>query len=136
MSLILIKPSVEYIEEIKAYQQEFWNGDSQLFQGAGGIRQTDDAAEWIVKCRNMEIHSYAESLGLVDAEQYMLVREGEKRILGMINFRHYLNDYLAEYAGHIGYGVRPSERYGFLADGVVKGSGFGNAQEVRYRRAI
>jgi predicted acetyltransferase len=28
----------------------------------------------------------------------------------MISFRHYLNDYLAEYGGHIGYGIRPSER--------------------------
>lgn len=46
----------------------------------------------------------------VEGEQFTLVNDGEDRILGMISFRHYLNDYLAEYAGHIGYGVRPSER--------------------------
>ena len=40
----------------------------------------------------------------------MLVREGDKKILGLINLRHYLNDDLAEYGGHIGYSVCPSER--------------------------
>lgn len=28
----------------------------------------------------------------------------------MINFRHYLNDYLKNYGGHIGYAIRPTER--------------------------
>ena len=31
-------------------------------------------------------------------------------LLGAINIRHYLNDYLLQYAGHIGDGIRPSER--------------------------
>jgi len=46
----------------------------------------------------------------VEAEQFMLVQEGQRRILGMINFRHSLNEYLAEIGGHIGYSVRPTER--------------------------
>ena len=46
----------------------------------------------------------------VEADQYMLVCEDEHRILGMINFPHYSGDYLAEDGGHIGFGVRPSER--------------------------
>lgn len=28
----------------------------------------------------------------------------------MINFRHYLNEYLRNFGGHIGYGIRPTER--------------------------
>ena len=32
------------------------------------------------------------------------------RLLGAIHFRHYLNDRLKANGGHIGYGVRPSER--------------------------
>ena len=31
-------------------------------------------------------------------------------LLGAVNIRHYLNDYLLKYAGHIGDGIRPSER--------------------------
>ena len=28
----------------------------------------------------------------------------------MVNIRHYLNDYLRKFGGHIGYGIRPTER--------------------------
>lgn len=33
-----------------------------------------------------------------------------ERIVGMVNIRHGLNDYLHQIGGHIGYGIRPSER--------------------------
>lgn len=33
-----------------------------------------------------------------------------KKIVGAINIRHYLNDYLLKHGGHIGYGVLKSER--------------------------
>jgi Predicted acetyltransferase len=45
----------------------------------------------------------------VPAHTYFLVNEN-KRILGAINIRHRLNDYLLNYGGHIGYGIRPTER--------------------------
>lgn len=32
------------------------------------------------------------------------------KIVGMLNIRHYLNDFLTIYGGHIGYGIRLSER--------------------------
>ncbi|MBU3143829.1 GNAT family N-acetyltransferase [Clostridium sp. CF012] len=47
--------------------------------------------------------------GFVPAHTYFLVQES-KKIIGAVNIRHYLNDYLFNFGGHIGYGVRPSER--------------------------
>lgn len=32
------------------------------------------------------------------------------KLIGMINIRHKLNEYLFEFGGHIGYSVRKSER--------------------------
>ena len=46
---------------------------------------------------------------LVPAYTYFLVKEN-KKIIGAINIRHFLNDYLFNFGGHIGYGIRPSER--------------------------
>jgi len=48
--------------------------------------------------------------GKVPSELFFLCREGEKRILGAIDIRHELNDYLFRFGGHIGYGIRPSEQ--------------------------
>ena len=47
--------------------------------------------------------------GFVPATLYFLVAGGG-RILGAIHLRHELNDKLLHHGGHIGYGVRPSER--------------------------
>lgn len=43
------------------------------------------------------------------AHTYFLVSEN-KTIIGAINIRHALNDYLFQFGGHIGYGIRPTER--------------------------
>ena len=40
---------------------------------------------------------------------YFLVDDTD-RVVGMIDIRHDLNEYLHQVGGHIGYGVRPSER--------------------------
>ena len=49
------------------------------------------------------------SKGLVPATLYFLVDENH-RIYGAIHIRHELNESLLFCGGHIGYGVRPSER--------------------------
>lgn len=45
----------------------------------------------------------------VPGTTWFLVNE-EGRILGAVNIRHRLNDYLLSFGGHIGYGIRKSER--------------------------
>ena len=107
--LRLVKPSIEYIDEIRAYRQECMDIDGHS-HGDSGLSEFEDPLAWITQCDLMERQETVPDSSWVEADQFMLVREGERRILGMINFRHSLNDYLAEYGGHIGYGVRPSER--------------------------
>jgi predicted acetyltransferase len=109
MSLTLIKPSEEYIDEIRAFKQEFIDYNVE-FNGVSGLYKYADLSAWITHCRDMESRDYAESLGYVEGEQFMLMNEGETRILGMIAFRHYLNQSLEKTGGHIGYSIRPSEQ--------------------------
>jgi predicted acetyltransferase len=49
------------------------------------------------------------SVGKVPSTQYFLV-DDSGRVLGAIAFRHSLNERLFLHGGHIGYGVRPTER--------------------------
>ena len=42
---------------------------------------------------------------------FFAVRESDNKMVGMIDIRHHIdNEFLANYGGHIGYSVRPSER--------------------------
>jgi len=47
--------------------------------------------------------------GWVPDSTYWLIDE-EYRILGVVNIRHKLTEHLMNAGGHIGYGIRPSER--------------------------
>lgn len=59
--------------------------------------------------RTREIAAGKNSAGLVRADTYFLLNKNND-ILGAINLRYDLNEYLYNFGGHIGYGVRPTAR--------------------------
>ena len=105
---LLIRPSEEWLEEVRAYRQEFLAADSSM-DGAGPLRRYEDPAEWLAELRLYEDPATVPE-GKVQATQFLCVRPSDGRLLGMLQLRHTLNDYLERIAGHIGYSVRPSER--------------------------
>ncbi len=57
---------------------------------------------------NLELKTEAD--GKVPDSVFFLLDEDRNRLLGAVNIRHYLNEYLLQEGGHIGDGIRPSER--------------------------
>ena len=107
-ALQLVLPSEDYLEEARAYRAEFLAAGSSM-DGAGPLRRYEDPADWLAVVRSFTDPATVPE-GRVLATQFLCVRQGERRILGMLQLRHELNEYLEKYAGHIGYSVRPSER--------------------------
>ena len=108
MELLFVRPQKEHADEIAAYRREFLEaGDSM--DGTGSLRRVDDPIEYIRICRDYEDPDKVPA-DRVPATQFVLVRESDGRLVGMLQIRHRFNDYLEKYAGHIGYSVRPSER--------------------------
>jgi predicted acetyltransferase len=64
---------------------------------------------WLKKTRDISLGKNLPN-GWVPSTVYFLFRKGEGKIIGAIDIRHELNDYLLQFGGHIGYGVVPSER--------------------------
>ena len=106
--LMLVKPDMTMAEEIMSYRKEMLDAGSSM-DGTGSLRNYETAEEWLDFLRRMENPDTVPSY-LVPGTQYVCVRESDGRIVGMMQIRHSLNEYLRKFGGHIGYSVRPSER--------------------------
>ena len=115
---ILIRPSPEYASQIIEYRQEFIDFSSSM-DGCGHLRSYEDPLEYIQICRAIEDGSAAIP-DTVPATQFMFIRTRDNKLVGMIDVRHYFNEYLEKYAGNIGYSVRPSERCKGYAKQMLK----------------
>lgn len=104
----LIEPTIAYDRQIQAYRSEFLHPGMSMDGGGSLIRydRTQDWLDLVARCGNPE----TVPAGFVPATQFIYVRESDDKIVGVIQIRHYLNDVLAKYSGHIGYSVAPSER--------------------------
>ena len=108
----LEKPSLEWKLDLKKYINEFINAKS-IIHGLGGVNSIYNGStyeEWLEENIKLENKEYAEEKGLVAGVTYLTIRESDNKIVGTINIRYTLNEYLRKIAGHIGYGIRPSER--------------------------
>ena len=104
----LIKPDISYEKDIISFRKEMLDANSSM-DGTGPLKRMDSIVEWLEFNHRLENKNTVPA-NWVTTEQYSYVREIDNKIIGMIQFRHYFNDYIEKYAGHIGYSVRPDER--------------------------
>lgn len=109
MRLKLIKLSKEYEKELGEMIDE-WKEDQEK-------NHTNHSPYAIFKNDYHDFDYYLENLeqkepkeGKVPGSVFFLLDEDRKILLGAVNIRHYLNEYLLREGGHIGDGIRPSER--------------------------
>lgn len=104
----LILPSDENKGQVLEYKREFEiNGDSM--DGTANLRNSISYEDWLSAIMdNLKEDTVRE--GLVTASTYLAIRINDNKLIGMIDIRHRLNDYLMQFGGHIGYSVRKSER--------------------------
>lgn len=114
----LVEPSEEYAEQIAEYKQACLNADSSM-DGCGPLRKSENPIAYIAECRK---YTALDTLpeGLVLATQFFYIRKTDNCLIGMIQVRHYFNDYLSKYGGHIGYSIKPNERRKGYASSMLK----------------
>ena len=117
--LKLVPASIQYNHEIMAYRQEFLDNGELKINGGSGLEKFEDTPSWLSYIEQFSVKDkIPKESPYVEASQWLLVDTNKYRVLGMVNIRHYLSEFLLREGGHIGYSIRPSER----------GHGYGNIQ--------
>ena len=109
MSLKLIKLSERYEKQLGEMIDE-WKKDQEE-------NNTNHSPWSIFKNDYHDFKNYLEKLEIKEGDDrhvpdsvFFLLDEESDRLLGAVNIRHCLNDALLKDGGHIGDGIRPSER--------------------------
>ena len=116
--IILVKPDLSYADEIIKYKEESLK-ESPIINGSAGLDRFSSIEIWFEELKKRSNEDTVPE-GLVPSSTYLGVREKDNYIVGMIDIRHYLNEYLTQVGGHIGYGVRKTERNKGYAKQMLK----------------
>ena len=101
----LVFPTIEHKQAAWDYKQEYIDCGETHIHDSSDFMQADDYESWLEKITRIKTEA---SHDWVTRSIYFAIVDG--KIVGSIAVRHYLNDSLLKSGGHIGYGIRPSER--------------------------
>lgn len=108
MTAHLTDPAAVPTEAIAAFRQEFVANGGDM-DGCFSLRRMENIADWLAQVRRNAEADTCEARW-VPSTQFVYLRPADGKVVGVLQIRHYLNDYLRKYAGHIGYSVCHSER--------------------------
>ncbi len=109
----LVKPSLEWKEQHENYIEEW--GHERIVPSSMELSGFPTYEEYL-KALDERIQGKGQ---WVPSSHYFLVND-VNQIVGMIDIRHELNEYLRTIGGHIGYSIRPSERKKGYASYLLK----------------
>ena len=131
--IILVKPDLSYADEIIKYKEESL-AESPIINGSAGLDRLSSIEIWLQELKKRSCEDTVPK-GLVPSSTYLGVREKDNYIVGMIDIRHYLNEYLTQVGGHIGYGVRKTERNKGYAKQMLK-LALEKCKELKIKRVL
>ena len=119
MNVKLIKLTKEYYTQLSEMIDE-WKADHEINQGnrSPWAIFRNDYHDFEYYLENLETDEPTEEK--VPDSVYFLLDVERNILLGAVNIRHYLNDHLLQFGGHIGDGVRPSERRKGFATEMIR----------------
>ena len=106
--LLLMQPDKYYAEAIRDYRKAFLDAGDPM-DGTGPLYRMPEPEDWLAYTARLSASATVPE-DMVPTTQYICVRPYDNRLVGMIELRHTLNEYLQLYGGHVEFSVLPGER--------------------------
>ncbi len=114
MKLSLVKLSEEYKRHLNEMMEEWYATGENIIPY---VIRRNDYKDFEYYMDNLEVKEGTENL--VPDSTFFSLDEDRDIFVGAVNIRHYLNEALLRDGGHIGDGVRPSERRKGIATKMI-----------------
>ncbi|MBE6753643.1 MAG: GNAT family N-acetyltransferase [Ruminococcaceae bacterium] len=114
----LVVPTIEMKEEALAYRQEHFDSGESVINGSELFDKTDSYEQWLGKV-TANANPATVDPNWVLTDTFFAVEEETGEIVGIIDLRHTLKGFLADF-GHSGYSVRPSRRRKGIATEMLR----------------
>ena len=116
--LELVEPTEADEVRVLDYKREHFACGETVLNGGSLLGRMDSYPAWLARLRSNRSRETVPRDWVV-ADTLLAVRRRDGRMVGIVDIRYELNDFLRQSAGHIGYGVRPSERRKGYATGIL-----------------
>lgn len=103
----LVRPTKALESQALDFKQEFLDNNERIINGSELLDQMDSYEEWLTSVTNNTCEETVNPAWVI-TDTFFAVDKSD-RIVGIIDLRHTLNDFLKDF-GNCGYSVRPSER--------------------------
>jgi predicted acetyltransferase len=116
--ILLVRPNKELESEAIEFKNEYFQNGENEINGSELWDKTDNYHIWLERI-SKNISTETVTPNWVVTDTFFAIREYDNKLIGIIDFRHELNDFLIDF-GHCGYSVRPSERKKGYATEMLK----------------
>jgi predicted acetyltransferase len=116
MNLVLIEANPQYQNQITDFLEECVASGEKIIPSAIANFDYHDFDNY---CKCLYARSHRVEANRVPATIYFCLDADRNIVVGAVDIRHYLNDALLINGGHIGDGVRPSERRKGIATQMI-----------------
>lgn len=105
----LIQPQKSHEAAVQDYIEEHFSFGEDSLHGSSLLTEMESYSAWLSHLTKQSDKATVPSDWVVSTT-LLAIRKKDQKIIGTIDIRHELNEFLLEFGGHIGFGVRPSER--------------------------
>lgn len=105
----LIRPNQAHEKLALAYIKEHYDNNEFDLHGGALLEKSESYTSWLKQLEENSDRSTVRK-DWVLSSTFFAIRKSDEKIVGMVDIRHELNDFLKSYGGQIGLSICPKER--------------------------